>query len=1050
MRHFVFVVFFIVNCTAYTQQLALDLNEPKQPRRQLELPLLEASEKDIAAPVLIKTGKDEAQLGLFAVKPMPQKPNALNIIREELHKMEMQNQAAVQKDGVFLSTTKRFTPESISFFIAIGAVTFNSMWIKSHADPLAMERHILSLKDPIAHLSFYAFMQTQGFYMDFFSKRRGVNTMDPATRKQMMRRLTYEGMAAGSLASSIVADLGQSVKMCVDKWMLGKKDEASLESCNQAWKTWTARGKFSQYFPQIIALWATQATTDLLEGGGRKLSHWGFHKIPKLSHFTENILTKAYLVKMAYKITAADVVLTFSGGGLVLKSIKWAGKVTRFTFFVSVDHILSGYIYRPINNILKPMLFEHDALAINNLWHEADLGNWDQAKIKNPKSLEKFEKEITNYTSQMQQWREHLNQDAEADLAGWMEMTKEILNQIDYSYKYYKGFTDNLFQTLNIHYQIQNKQLAPSAATIIAGYPFRTLPFYGVSTGPYKPIGGQIGDLYISSPIELERRQKEHILFIAEKHKAVAQILKGFELKKFNSILEKLLSRNNVIMSAGLNELNKVNEVEQIYVSATGTWEENSVYSNKFLDILSKLKKELGNPQPVVYPLAGYSQAVAANSTFQITASAADYSKWSTKKKYRFNKEADLMLYKLICGKPLASLYKVASPRINFGIFATPEIDFLAPQFDPPTLLRSNNDKDLAEFCTTSKTTNNLYSTKIGSKALQDYIVANLNYNAIGDIRYNRDSNKPDLFDSWWLKSAKAPLNIEFKKFDIQFQKLFEIAYANYFDQRSYFKFYVDGLNQSKYLPKSLHASLKAEANLYLQILARVLTTGKTLPPNAEAMRLVNKTHLSTYEKTTKQILKNNSPMLIMNNKIVDKQLAGFNYLEFATVSSEKLNYVQLYKQAPREIEKLNDLLNTYSTFIMQRNVNFESYIAHSKKIDTAINDLLVLAQLKKVVSGASDSEDLGAPAAASGTENSQKNYQDIAVQNPTYKQRMAVAAVRGLRQVESEIRRFIRMRIVLAQGLELDAKEFMTDWNNANPTQLRSSGPQKPGPLGR
>ena len=96
--------------------------------------------------------------------------------------------------------------------------------------------------------------------------------MDSATRKQMMRRLTYQGMAVGSLASSIVADLGQGVKMCVDQWILGKTDEASLESCNQAWNAWTVRGKFAQYFPQILALWATQATVNFLEGG----IHWGF------------------------------------------------------------------------------------------------------------------------------------------------------------------------------------------------------------------------------------------------------------------------------------------------------------------------------------------------------------------------------------------------------------------------------------------------------------------------------------------------------------------------------------------------------------------------------------------------------------------------------------------------------------------------------------------------------------------------------------------------------------------------------------------------------
>ena len=987
MRHIVLGAIIIVNCSAFGQQLALDLNEPKQPPQQLELPFNQNSDKDIVAPVLIKTANEDAQLGLFTVEPTAQKSNALTLIREALHGMETRAQVAAQKDGVFLSTTKRFTPESLTFFIAIGGVTFYSMWIKSHGDPLAMERHILSLKDPIAHLSFYTFMQTQGFYMDFFSKRKGLNAMDPATRAQMMRRLTYQGMAVGSLFSSIAADLGQSVKMCVDQWMLGKTDEASLESCNQAWKGWTARGKFSQYFPQIIALWASQATVEALESAAR----WGFQKVPT-SHSVTKLLTKDYLVKLAYKVTAADVALTFTGGGLFLKGIKLAGKTTRFSFFVGIDHFLANYTYRPVNNLLKPIFFDFDALAINTLWQEADQVDWDQKKIKNPKSVEKFETEIENYAVQMQQWREHLNQDAETDLAGWMEMTKEILNQIDYAYKYYKGFSDSMFQTLNIGHRIKNDSLAPSAAAVISRFPLRILPFYGVSTGPYKPVGGKVEDLYITSPNELEKRQREHILAVATKFKEVLPVVQGPEREKLNSILEKLLSQNDQKMSIGLNELNQIVSAEEM----TDTSNNFRRFSPEFNKILEGLRDFLGDPLPVVYPFAGYSQAFAANSIFQVTAGAADFSKWSINQKFRFNKEADLMMYKIICGKPAASLNKVALAGV----------DFWAPQFDPPTLLNPVADKERELFCGSTRNTNNLYSAKIGGKSLQDYMLANLNYNIIGDFR---QSNPTNSFNDWWMKAAKEPLNTEFKNFDLRFKKLFATAYANFFDQRSFFKFFVDGLNQSKYLPKSLHASLKTEADVYLQLLNRALLEKPALPKANQN---------------------------------------GFNYLELSRKSSESLNYSSIYAQPVPEIQILRDLLDSYFVFIMQSQVNFDQYIAHSKKIDTAINEIFVKLKLKKLVQGTSaEVEDLSAPASASGTESSQKNYEDIAVTEPTYKQRISVTAVKGLKQVESEIRRFIRMRIVLAQSLELDSKEFMVDWNNANPTNKNI--PQKTNPFG-
>lgn len=1021
MRHIVFSFILFLSFTLSAKQLALNLNEPKQPPQQLELPLEQPSDKDIAAPVFIKNGANEAQLGLFTAENRAQIPNALSILRKELQRQAMHEQEQAKKDGVFKSVNKRFAPESLTFFVAIGLVTYNSMWIKSEGDPLAMERHILSLKDPIAHLSFYAFMQTQGFYMDFHTKKMGLKKMDPTTHRQMMTRLSYEGMALGSLASSITADLGQSGKMCIDKWLAGKTDEKSLESCDQAWQQWTIRNKFTQYFPQIISLWSSQ----FMAGAFEKGIIGAFDKVTA-TNFAHKFLTKDLLMKTAYKITAADVALTFSGGGLVIKGIKFIGKLTKFGIFVSVDHYLSYFVNRPLNNILKPKLFEYDALAINKLWYEADRGNWDQAKIKT--SVEKFEKEIENYASQMQQWREHLNADAEADLAGWMEMTKKILNQIDYAYKYYQGFTGSLFETLNTNYQIQNKQLEPSAAEVISGYPFRTLPFYGVSVGPYVAVGGQTNDYYLLSPGEIEKRQKEHILNTAKKYQTIIQKLHGPELKELNAVIQKLLSEDNTRMASGLNDLNNIIKTEEIQIQSglTGATVTSSYYSPEFQDIIYSLKKELGKPQPVAYPFAGYSQAFAANGVNQISAETADFSKWSIKNKYQFNKEADLMMYAIICGKPTGSLYKVETAGVND----------LSPQFAPPSLLKPNNDR--AEFCSSLRTTNDLYSTNIANNKLKDYVLKNLNFAAVGDYADKKNKNA---FEIWWINNAKDPLRTEFKKFDTDYKKIFEVAYKNYFDQRSFFKFAADSLNKSKYLPKSLNASLKAESRLYLQILSRALTSDNIIPNVQSTKALSPATKNSHSELST--------PLFIIGDLLINGRPA-FDYLEFAKRSSEEVNYVSLYKQTPREIIKLNEMLDLYSALIRNENINFDKYIEQSKKIDTAINDILVLAGLKlKKSQDASTSEDLSAPASSTGTENSDSIYEDVPAQSPTYKQRMTIAAIKGLRQIESEIRRFIRMRIALAQSLDIDTQEFMKDWNQANPTQLKSSSAQRVGPVG-
>lgn len=1007
MRYLLIALVLVVNFTAFAEE-AEDLSNIEG---RLNATTGDANPNDIATPVLVKSadGK-ETHGGFISVTPTPQRPDALTILRQELLRQEMQAQEKAKRDGVFLSTTKRFTPESITFFIAIGAVTFNSMWIKSHGDPLAMQRHILSLKDPIAHISFYAFMQSQGFYTNFHTGRAKFHAMDASTKQQMMRRLSYQGMAIGSFASSVVGDLGQSVKMCVDKWIKGKKDEQSLASCNQAWQQWTLRNKFSQYFPQIISMWAAQAATEFVEHSASR----GFTKLTSAA-WMKKILTRDFLVRAAYKVTAADVVTTFVGGGWITKSIKFAGKLTRFGGFVAVDHVISHYTYRPINNILKPLLFDFDALAINRLWTEADAGSWNASKISNPKNLEKFEKEIENYGQQMQQWRDHLNSDAETDLAGWLEMTKKILNQADYAYKYYQAFADTLFETLSIGHQIHSRELAPSAATIISRYPMRTLPFYGVKPGPYVPVGGQLTDLYLLNPNELQQRQKEHVLAIGQKYKnAATAITKAQDKASMAKIINKLNSGDTMRMASGLNDMNQDIGIYDLQMRQEHPY---SNFSIQYISALKKIKSELGNPAPVVYDFAGFSQAFTAYSPNFMLAELADYSRWSTSQKYKFNKDADLMMYKLICGKPRAELKKYRLAGVNF----------FNPQYEPPTLLNPNT--NTARFCSSLRTTYDLYSTPIGNVKLKDFLLKNLNYNAIGDFRGQR----PDrVFEKWWVRNAKDPLAQDFRNYDNEFKKVFQLASDNFFNKRGLFKKVVDVLNQSLYLPKSLQATLKAETSLYLQILNRTLMAGTVATPNPSNTPMPGTTP-SFLSQASSTLQRNSTIISALTNSL---QSNYFNYLEYSTKNGTQTQFHSMYKTTPRQITELNSLFNSYYNFISASNLNFQQYIAHSKRMDTAINDILVMHGLMRVKSGPSmdaDIEDFSAAPAASGNENSPKEYEDIPVANPTYKQRMAVAAIKGLRLVESEIRRFIRMKIALSESLVADNNEILAEWSNAS-----------------
>lgn len=968
---------------------------PSQPTEQ-------TSPNAAVAPILIPEGNDHTRLAVVTAEHTAQRPDALTILREELQRQAEAEQARAQRDGVFVSTTKRFAPESLTFFVAIGAVTFNTMWIRSHGDPLQMERHLASIKDPIAHISFYAFMQTQGFYMDLRTRRLGLNAMDESTRRQMLRRLSYQGMAVGSLASSLVADLGQSVKMCVDKWLKGKTDEQSLASCNEAWRQWTVRDKFTQYFPQIISMWASQAATEIVEATAMR----AFDRMA-MSAFIRNIMARRFLVNFAYKITAADVVLTFGGGGWFTKSIKVIGRVARFGLFVGIDQLLSKFLYRPIDNLIQPAFFNFDVMGINSSWSEADRGYWNQANIRDPRSVKRFEDRIENFGKRMQQWRDHLNQDADMDLNGWMEMTKKILSQVDYSYKYYKGFSNTLFEYLYTGNKIHNGELDGSAAKVISRYPFRTLPFYGVSAGPYRPVGGQIQDLYMISPNEMEQRQKQHALAVGQAFRGRADRLdiKVSEKQEYNNqIIAKILSGNNNTMATGFKNMNMTLDIYEMQMRSEAAY---SPSSPSYIDLLYALRRALGDPRPVVYPMAGYSQAFASNSVTRQTAEEADFGKWSITQKFQFNKEADLMFYSILCGNPQGSLHKIQFAGVNF----------VSPQFAPPTMLKPGANRQA--FCNSIITTDNLYSTKINNEELSQFIIHNIDFRIVGDFTKNEEN--AEAFEAWWLRAAKAPISAEFKNYDKKFQKVYQTAYNNFFDHRSLYKYLVDILNQSRYLQPSMQANLKFETNLYLQILTRSLLAGP-VPPAKERL-----TFSSIWNAIT---------------------FSPFNYVEYPRKNSVENNFVSMYDApVPAEVTRIYGLMNQYYIFLLSSRLNFDAYIAQSKKVDTAINDALVRAGLKRVVTNTvNDSDDLLAPS-LSGNELSEKTYEDVRIPNMTYRQRMTVAAVKGLRLVEAELRRFIRMRVMLSQSLDVDNREFTADWNNANPPI--HTGPRSANPFG-
>ena len=91
----------------------------------------------------------------------------LDKLRAEIQTEQIKAQARSEAEGPVLHSTKHVIPENMTFFIAAGGVNFLTMMMKTNSDPALMVKHVESLKDPIALMSFYSFMVANGVYINF-------------------------------------------------------------------------------------------------------------------------------------------------------------------------------------------------------------------------------------------------------------------------------------------------------------------------------------------------------------------------------------------------------------------------------------------------------------------------------------------------------------------------------------------------------------------------------------------------------------------------------------------------------------------------------------------------------------------------------------------------------------------------------------------------------------------------------------------------------------------------------------------------------------------
>lgn len=957
---------------------------------------------------------EEAPQGILPVIEIAerqQNPSFLRQLRAEMNRLAQEDHARSEKDGVFKTVRRNFAPDSATFAIAGGLVYFERLKTVTGADPLLMVKHVESLKDPIAHISFGAFMVANGFYIDFRSKG-----LDPMTKMLAMQRLTYQGLAVGSIASSVTADVLGTLRDCTNGWISNTNDEAAHAACDRSWGAWSDRAKYVAYASQILSLLVTQRATEYFEYGAKKTFTNSLSKTA-----IKNLESKSLQL---FKIGAANIdLLITGGGGVAVKSIRWLGKLTKFSMFLYVDHMISPHVTRVGNNLLQPLLFDFDALALNDLLYDASHAQWNQDKAlkenqdcwfsKKCHSFEKLPKELKNFSERMSQWRMHLNAKAESDLSGWLEASSGLIHQIDYAKNFYKKYIENSFETLNRQYLVDQGEFADApdrAWALERKFPYRQLPLFGVQSG-HNYENTIENDMYVLKPYEVEKHQSEKVKAVASKY--LAQIDKLDVHANSKKTLKEFVSP---LTGTDINKqgeaLLKIKQAltpqsHQAYTMYGTLGEQTNMYSTYSIGLkehqfLAPLFRELGSPRPQFNEGAGYSLAFDSHTSNLKTAQAAKFD--LSRRYYKFDKASDLMVYNMACGNQKFQVEE----QIFSGLF-----------IETPRLV---TDKNLAQICShwgTYITSESLYRLPIyvDGKKYQNitrYIVAKMNPKLLGDIK---DSNTMGLgFNNWWASDVYPTIINKFKDLDQRYEKIVEFSYKQVLDQKGFLDFSIDLFtNGSEYLDKNIEDNFYFELEVYIKTLRSLLLqekiNSKIALKDFNKSSKVNRFSTAFSETTRLNQLKNNfkalnplSTFKIESAKSLDdvENLFFMPLTEKVNQLDEKQKYTQILKTnlallkkqlLSARIEQLEQRYKNLLALLRSAQLNFE--VIEKTREELYSSNQKIFGLLKMLASTPSEKLPL--------------EIQTL------------LAVSQGLESFEIDVNRFVSMKLQLSKRLEVD-----------------------------
>lgn len=726
-----------------------------------------------------------------------------NRLRYELNKLNTQSARLAEQRGIPLNSAMHLPATKMAFHVLDGGIYFLESWIRADSNPLKLIEHWESTDEPTGWFSFYVFMVSQGYYIDFKSRNLSIEM-----KAQMMRSLMYKGMIFGSLISTITVDVYNSFKAC--QWARldrKSKPEEIDKACDAALQVWTGRNLINKFGPQILNLVANQVASDLTEAAVRSAAR------SKTGQYIGSSIVGNIESMMLFK--RVELVINIVPGGWYVKGARYFLTGMKFGNFLLWDHLLRPTMYKYGGNLTALWNGNVDAGSIERLSNWFSTQRWDleNLRARSDDRVLKFPEALADFSALMSEWRRQLNLKAEEDLDGWVKVQSNLVHQIQYLNSAYRKVSDIVYK---------------GAAR--DSLPFIPLPLYGVNPGydeKEKPHYNQ----YILNNSELQKDQLIRLKKVVSDFESefnrsefvnrpytsfthpLAMERRNHDLKFVIQLLQDLKSDDTNTIAKGLHSLNMV------LPPVTPEPIHKLLRTTEVL--LEKLRKNIGDPRPIINPGLAFAFAFDSLDTSRTMNKAANFPIAAKHNgiKLNFENPMSYMLYFMMCGENKAAVaenstiaYTIAIPRIT--TYQSENETFCKE-------LVKSGPSQWNDFALRGLDATAFFTKEINGASVLEYLTNkdNLQYD------FHGIGSKENLFGKWW-KRHEGDYVKELKKFDARIKPLVQQTAKNFsnvqhFDMDPTTKV-SDALTKYKifsdYLPNTIKESLVFQLRVLLKM----------------------------------------------------------------------------------------------------------------------------------------------------------------------------------------------------------------------------------------